>query len=93
MARTPPSWILLLLAAALLVFAGVWLAQDDASDAVSTPEQRATGRSPLPPGGDFAGMQRDRPIEPRERPLPPGSVPPAVNPATGKEPAPARGNQ
>lgn len=95
-----PSWVWLLLAAGLLVFASLWLAQGDAPEPVAVPSLQNTGRKPIPPGGDFAGVRRDRMIEPREPRLPSAlsgeravAVPPGAEGPAGADAAAAPGPQ
>lgn len=80
-----PSWVWLLLAAGLVVFALVWWSQDDLAEGAPEPTLQKTGRQPVPSGGDFSSVVRDRPIEPRERAMPGAVWTP------GGEAAPARG--
>lgn len=78
-----PSWVWLLLAAGCLVFAVVWWSQsaDGVGESVG-PSPQDNGRQPLPQGGDFSNVRRDRPIEPRE-----ATAPSIVRPAPGSAPA------
>lgn len=79
-----PSWVWLVLAAGLVAFALVWWSQADVAEGNPAPIQQPSGRQPIPPGGDFSSVVRDRPIAPLE-PARPGAVwaPSSAAPAQG----------